>query len=49
VATAAILIVLGLGTVSRRAALPKTAMFDGQVIARWLRRVVRRVPGHEIS
>jgi hypothetical protein len=35
VATAAILIVLGLGTVSRRAALPKIAMFDGQVIARW--------------
>jgi hypothetical protein len=39
VATAAILVVLGLGTVSRRAALPKTAMFDGQVIARWQERV----------
>jgi hypothetical protein len=39
VATAAVLIVLGMGTVSRRAALPKTAMFDGQVIARWQERV----------
>jgi len=38
VATAAILIVLGLGTVSRRTALPKTATFDGQVIARWQER-----------
>lgn len=38
-AAAAILVVLGMGTVSRRAALPKTAMFDGQVIARWQERV----------
>src|SRR5262249_33102932 len=39
VAAAAILIFLGMGTVSRRAALSKTAMFDGQVIARWEERV----------
>jgi hypothetical protein len=32
------LIVLGLGTVSRRAARPKTATVDGQVIARWQER-----------
>ena len=38
-ATAAVLVVLGLGTVSRRAVLPKTATFDGQVIARWQERV----------
>lgn len=39
VAGAAVLAVLGLGTVSRRSAMPRTAAFDGQVIARWQERV----------
>jgi Predicted membrane protein (DUF2207) len=35
VAVAVIFIVLGMGTVRRRSAMPKTATFDGQVVARW--------------
>jgi hypothetical protein len=38
-AVAAFLVFLGMGTVSRRSAMPKTAAFDGQVIARWQERV----------
>jgi hypothetical protein len=38
-AVAALLVFLGVGTVSRRSAMPKTAAFDGQVIARWQERV----------
>jgi hypothetical protein len=39
VAVAFILAAQGMRTVSRRWALPKTATFDGQVIARWQERV----------
>jgi len=39
VAVAFVLAALGMRTVSRRWALPKTATFDGQVIARWQERV----------
>ena len=35
VAVAVVLAAQGMGTVSRRSAMPKTATFDGQVIARW--------------
>jgi hypothetical protein len=35
IAVAAVLIVKGMGTVSRRAALPKSRTFEGQVIAHW--------------
>jgi hypothetical protein len=35
VAVAAFLAAQGMGTVSRRSAMPKAATFDGQVIARW--------------
>jgi hypothetical protein len=38
VAVAAVLIGKGMGTVSRRAALPKSRTFDGQVIAHWQER-----------
>jgi hypothetical protein len=38
VAVAAVLIVKGMGTVSRRAAMPKSRTFDGQVIAHWQER-----------
>jgi hypothetical protein len=38
VAVAVILVVLGLGTVSRRSAMPKSTAFDGQVVARWQER-----------
>jgi hypothetical protein len=38
IAVAAVLIVKGMGTVSRRAALPKSRTFDGQVIAHWQER-----------
>jgi hypothetical protein len=38
VAVAVICIVLGMGTVSRRFAMPKSATFDGQVVARWQQR-----------
>ena len=37
-AVAAVLIAKGMGTVSRRAALPKSRTFDGQIIAHWLER-----------
>ena len=36
---AVILAALGMGTVRRRFALPKSTMFDGQVVARWQERV----------
>jgi len=36
---AVILAALGMGTVRRRFALPKSATFDGQVVARWQERV----------
>ena len=39
VTVAFVLAAKGMGTVSRRSALPKTATFDGQVIARWQERV----------
>jgi hypothetical protein len=39
VTLAGILTALGLGTVRRRFALPKSATFDGQVVARWQERV----------
>jgi hypothetical protein len=38
-AVAFVLAALGMGTVSRRSAMPKTATLDGQVIARWQERV----------
>ena len=36
---AVILAALGMGTVRRRFALPKSTTFDGQVVARWQERV----------
>jgi hypothetical protein len=39
VTLAGILATLGMGTVRRRFALPKSATFDGQVVARWQERV----------
>jgi hypothetical protein len=38
VALAAFLIALGMGTARRRFAMPKSATFDGQVVARWRER-----------